>query len=105
MRAHYRAKYGETSEAYRACTGGKMLTFEPHVMEAVLERLIPEYGAPGNPCDMTAQVLSTPQHLNECFEALMADSQYGALVTTELPLPKDCDPWLDGRFASARLSG
>ena len=47
---------------------------------AVLERLIPEYGAPGNPCDMTAQVLSTPQHLNECFEALMADPQYGALV-------------------------
>lgn len=46
----------------------------------VLERLIPEYGAPGNPCDMTAQVLSTPQHLHECFEALMADPQYGALV-------------------------
>ena len=47
---------------------------------AVLERLIPEYGDAGNPCDMTAQVLSTPQHLNECFEALMADPQYGALV-------------------------
>jgi len=47
---------------------------------AVLERLIPEYGAPGNPCDMTAQVLSTPQNLNECFEALMADEQYSALV-------------------------
>lgn len=47
---------------------------------AVLERLIPEYGAPGNPCDMTAQVLSTPEHLHECFEALMADPQYGALV-------------------------
>jgi acyl-CoA synthetase (NDP forming) len=47
---------------------------------AVLERLIPEYGAPGNPCDMTAQVLSTPQHLHDCFEALMADPQYGALV-------------------------
>jgi acyl-CoA synthetase (NDP forming) len=47
---------------------------------AVLERLIPEYGAPGNPCDMTAQVLSTPQHLHACFEALMADPRYGALV-------------------------
>lgn len=47
---------------------------------AVLERLIPEYGAPGNPCDMTAQVLSTPQQLHDCFEALMADLQYGALV-------------------------
>ena len=52
---------------------------EPRTM-AVLERLIPEYGAPGNPCDMTAQVLSTPQQLAECFEALMADPQYGALV-------------------------
>jgi len=47
---------------------------------AVLERLVPDYGAPGNPCDMTAQVLSTPQHLEECFEAFMADPQYGALV-------------------------
>ena len=26
-----------------------------------LEALIPEYGSPGNPCDMTAQVLATPQ--------------------------------------------
>lgn len=47
---------------------------------AVLERLIPEYGAPGNPCDTTAQVVSTPHHLHECFEALMADPQYGALI-------------------------
>src|SRR5690606_28910179 len=47
---------------------------------SVLSRLIPEYGTPGNPCDMTAQVLSTPQHLYECLEALMADPQYGALV-------------------------
>lgn len=47
---------------------------------AVLERLIPEYGQAGNPCDMTAQVLSTPQDLNACFEALMADPAYGALV-------------------------
>ncbi len=47
---------------------------------SVLERLIPEYGSPGNPCDMTAQVLSTPEQLHQCFEALMADPQYGALV-------------------------
>lgn len=52
---------------------------QPATME-VLERLVPDYGAPGNPCDMTAQVLSTPQHLEDCFEALMADPQYGALV-------------------------
>jgi acyl-CoA synthetase (NDP forming) len=47
---------------------------------AVLERSIPEYGSPGNPCDMTAQVLSTPAQLHECLEALMADPAYGALV-------------------------
>jgi acetate---CoA ligase (ADP-forming) len=47
---------------------------------AVLERLVPEYGAPGNPCDLTAQVLSTPAHLRECFDALLADPQYGMLV-------------------------
>ena len=45
-----------------------------------LRALIPEYGSPGNPCDMTAQVLSTPQDLHACFEALMSDSAYGALV-------------------------
>ena len=45
-----------------------------------LEALIPEYGSPGNPCDMTAQVLATPQDLHACFEALMADPAYGALV-------------------------
>ncbi|MDZ4215335.1 MAG: acetate--CoA ligase family protein [Rhodocyclaceae bacterium] len=47
---------------------------------AVLERLVPEYGAPGNPCDMTAQMLYTPEHLRECFDALLADPQYGILV-------------------------
>ena len=47
---------------------------------AVLERLVPEYGSPGNPCDLTAQVLSTPEHLRECFDALLADPQYGMLV-------------------------
>lgn len=52
---------------------------QPQTME-VLERLIPEFGSAGNPCDMTAQVLATPQPLHDCFEALMADPQFGALV-------------------------
>lgn len=47
---------------------------------ATLEARIPEYGSPGNPCDMTAQVLATPQDLHACFEALMADPAFGALV-------------------------
>ncbi|MBI3373072.1 MAG: acetate--CoA ligase family protein [Betaproteobacteria bacterium] len=47
---------------------------------AVLERIIPEFGTVGNPCDVTAQVLSTPEHLYDCFDALLADPNYGALV-------------------------
>lgn len=52
---------------------------QPRTM-AVLERLVPAFGSPGNPCDLTAQVLATPQHLSECFDALLADPQYGVLV-------------------------
>lgn len=40
VRAYYREKYGADSEPYRACTGGKMLTFEPQVMEKTLERMV-----------------------------------------------------------------
>lgn len=40
VRAHYRNRHGEASEQYRACAGGKMLTFEPHVMEVILEQLV-----------------------------------------------------------------
>ena len=47
---------------------------------SVLERLVPDFGSAGNPCDLTAQVLSTREHLRECFEALLADPQYGALI-------------------------
>lgn len=45
-----------------------------------LRRLVPDYGSPGNPCDMTAQVLATPTHQIDCFDALLADPQYSALV-------------------------
>jgi acyl-CoA synthetase (NDP forming) len=47
---------------------------------AALRPLIPDYGSPGNPCDMTAQVLATPGHQIACFDALLSDAQYGALV-------------------------
>ena len=39
VKKYYRDRYGEVSEQYRVCAGGKMLTFEPHVMTDVLERL------------------------------------------------------------------
>jgi hypothetical protein len=40
VQAYYRDRYGADSGQYRACTGGKMVTFEPHVAEAVLERMV-----------------------------------------------------------------
>lgn len=48
--------------------------------EAVLKARIPEFGSPRNPCDITAQVLSDPESLHACADALLADPAYGALV-------------------------
>ncbi|HRE80030.1 MAG TPA: FAD-dependent oxidoreductase [Opitutaceae bacterium] len=36
VRSYYRNHYGENSEQYRTCSAGKMVTFEPRVMEAIL---------------------------------------------------------------------
>jgi hypothetical protein len=44
VHAHYRASAGENSAAYRICAGGKMTTFEPHVAEAILERMVAAAG-------------------------------------------------------------
>jgi len=41
---HYRVSYGTDSPQYRACTGGKMIMFEPHVAAAVLERWVAAEG-------------------------------------------------------------
>lgn len=40
VKAHYRAKDGEDSENYRTSAGGRMITYEPQVAEAILERMI-----------------------------------------------------------------
>jgi hypothetical protein len=37
---HYRERYGAESPQYRACVGGKMITFEPHVAETILRAWI-----------------------------------------------------------------
>ncbi len=37
---HYLERHGADSEQYRACFAGKMVMFEPHVAEAVLEQLV-----------------------------------------------------------------
>jgi hypothetical protein len=37
---HYLGCFGADSEQYRACVAGKMVMFEPHVAEEVLERMV-----------------------------------------------------------------
>ena len=48
----------------------------------VLAREVPEYGSTRNPCDVTAQVISSAQGLSACAGALLADAAYSALVTS-----------------------
>lgn len=40
VKAHYRERCGADSEAYRVCSSGRMITFEPKVAEMLLERLV-----------------------------------------------------------------
>ncbi|SHJ86817.1 acetyl-CoA synthetase [Roseomonas rosea] len=47
---------------------------------AVLAARIPEYGAAGNPCDLTAQVLNDAEALVACTTALATDPAFGALL-------------------------
>ena len=47
----------------------------------ILESRIPEFGSARNPCDVTAQVLSDPESLSICANALLGDPQYGVLVS------------------------
>lgn len=44
VRAHYLVIFGKESEQFRACTGGKMTVFEPHVAERVLEAMVAAEG-------------------------------------------------------------
>lgn len=48
--------------------------------QSVLESVIPEFGSARNPCDVTAQVLTSYEALSACTEAMMADDRFGALV-------------------------
>jgi acyl-CoA synthetase (NDP forming) len=50
-------------------------------VRAILESRIPEFGSSRNPCDVTAQVLSDPEALGVCADALLSDPQYGVLVS------------------------
>ncbi len=49
---------------------------------AVLAREVPEYGSTRNPCDVTAQVISSADTLAACASVLLADPAYGLMVTS-----------------------
>lgn len=40
LKSYYQQNYGVDSGQFRACAGGRMITFEPHVAEAVIERMV-----------------------------------------------------------------
>jgi acyl-CoA synthetase (NDP forming) len=48
--------------------------------QAVLDANVPDFGAPNNPCDITAQVATNPASYRACAEAMLADPGYSALV-------------------------
>ncbi len=50
----------------------------------VLERVVPEFGSPRNPCDVTAQVVGDPESLRACVDAIMGDDTFGALVVPQV---------------------
>ncbi|CAN7770440.1 acetate--CoA ligase family protein [Pseudorhodoferax sp. LjRoot39] len=50
---------------------------------AVLEQRIPEFGSSRNPCDVTAQVMSDPDSLAACAQALFDDPAFGTVVMAQ----------------------
>jgi acetyl-CoA synthetase len=50
-------------------------------VRTILESRIPEFGSSRNPCDVTAAVISDPESLGICANALLGDPQYGILVS------------------------
>lgn len=50
----------------------------------VLDEWVPDFGSAHNPCDITGQVLNTPNAFNACVEAMLADPGYGALVLPQV---------------------
>ncbi len=46
----------------------------------VLRDAIPDFGSARNPCDVTGQVLNTPETLQVCCAAMLSDPAYGILI-------------------------
>jgi acyl-CoA synthetase (NDP forming) len=55
-----------------------------------LMKLIPDFGSPRNPCDVTAQIQSVPTMLAAAGDAFLSDAAYGTLVVT-YPTPGRTD--------------
>jgi len=55
-----------------------------------LSKLIPDFGSPRNPCDVTAQIQAVPTMLAAAGEAFLAEPEYGALIVT-YPTPFGVD--------------
>ncbi|MEO8297287.1 MAG: acetate--CoA ligase family protein, partial [Burkholderiales bacterium] len=47
---------------------------------ALLRSHIPEFGSARNPCDVTAQILNTPEAMPACARALLKSPEFSALV-------------------------
>ena len=67
--------------------------------ERVLRGAIPEFGAPRNPCDLTAQVATNPAMFDACMDAMLGDSQYGVVV---MPVVYSHHATTQGRMESMR---
>lgn len=53
-------------------------------------KLIPDFGSPRNPCDVTAQIQAVPTMLAAAGEAFLGEPEYGALIVT-YPTPFGVD--------------
>jgi acyl-CoA synthetase (NDP forming) len=67
--------------------------------ERVLRGAIPEFGAPRNPCDLTAQVATNPAMFDACMDAMLSDEQYGVVV---MPVVYSHHATTQGRMESMR---
>lgn len=52
--------------------------------QAILDAVVPEFGSARNPCDITGQVLNSPQDFEACARAMLVDPGYGALVLPQV---------------------
>jgi acyl-CoA synthetase (NDP forming) len=51
--------------------------------QLVMDERVPDFGSSRNPFDLTAALISNPQALRECVQALMADPHYGVVVMAQ----------------------